>query len=151
MKEHLLAISTSDYKIKLFSLVKDGFQHTYQGPDFGEIKESSLKTMWNAEEEGEEDKFYIFATSNSILGLIRKPIDGNPHKNIGIVAHPTPLRNFCIKPSEGLIFTSGGEDLSIKVWQLNKDAIERQLKLADGLLELSEEEKLIQMVGNVDL
>jgi len=57
MKEHLLAISTSDYKIKLFSLVKDGFQHTYQGPDFGEIKESSLKTMWNAEEEGEEDKF----------------------------------------------------------------------------------------------
>jgi len=57
MKEHLLAISTSDYKIKLFSLVKDGFQHTYQGPDFGEIKESSLKTMWNAEEDGEEDKF----------------------------------------------------------------------------------------------
>jgi WD40 repeat protein len=107
--------------------------------------------MWGADEDGEEDKFYIFSTTNSILGMIKKPIDGNPHKNIGIVAHPTQLRNFCVKSSEGLIFTSGGEDYSIKVWSINKDAIERQLKMAEGLLELSEEEKLIQMVGNVEL
>lgn len=115
-----------------------------------------MKTMWKKpdakdEDDKDDDKFYIFATSNSILGMIRKPIDGNPHKNIGIVAHPTPLRNFCVKESEGLIFTTGGEDLSIKVWQLNKDSIERQLKIADGLIEQTEEEKLIQMVGNVDL
>jgi len=42
-------------KIKLFSMVKDGFQHTYQGPDFGEIKESCLKTMWKKPNQKEED------------------------------------------------------------------------------------------------
>lgn len=83
--------------------------------------------------------------------MIKKPIDGNPHKNIGIVAHPTNLRTFCVKPQEGLIFTSGGEDLSIKVWEVNKNAIARQLELADGLIELAEEEKLKQMVGDQDL
>lgn len=80
--------------------------------------------------------------------MIHKPIDGNPNKNIGIVAHPTQLKDFCVQSREGLIFTTGGEDLSIKVWEVNKDAIKRQIDFAEGLLNVSEEEKLIAMVGD---
>ena len=83
--------------------------------------------------------------------MIKKPIDGNPSRNIGIVTHPTFLRSFCVKEKEGLIFTSGGEDLSIKVWEVNRSAINHQLEMAEGLVNLSEEEKLIQMVGDVDI
>mmetsp|Transcript_33373 Transcript_33373/g.72856 ORF Transcript_33373/g.72856 Transcript_33373/m.72856 type:complete len:83 (+) Transcript_33373:1883-2131(+) len=58
-KEHLLAISTSDFKIKLFNISKEGFQHTYQGPDFGEIRESCIQELWTPKqgESEEENQF----------------------------------------------------------------------------------------------
>jgi len=38
----------------LYNVNKEGFQNTFQGPDFGEIIESRIYTLWKSNEELEE-------------------------------------------------------------------------------------------------
>lgn len=37
-------------------------------------------------------KYYAYATSHKVVGLGKFPLDGNPHKAMGLIAHPGEFR-----------------------------------------------------------
>jgi hypothetical protein len=35
-----------------------------------------------------EEKYLIYSTPEKVIGLIKMPLDGNPNKTMGLIAHP---------------------------------------------------------------
>jgi hypothetical protein len=61
---------------------------------------------------------YIFTTGERILGMGQLPIDGNPNKILGVVAHPLEITGIAISHDGRYIFTAGGIDLTVNMWSL---------------------------------
>jgi hypothetical protein len=46
----------------------------------------SLKFLPQAEDR--KTGYLFFNTDDKVIGMIKTPMDGNPYRNIGIIAHP---------------------------------------------------------------
>merc|ERR1711935_84827 len=67
-------------------------------------------------------------------GLIKLPLDGNPNKTMGLIAHPNKITDFCASPDGRYLFTSGGDDLSVMMWNIDLNPIEQAIELGgDGI------------------
>lgn len=51
------------------------------------------------------------------------PIDGNPDKTMGLIAHPGKIMSIACSGDGKYFFTCGGEDKSINIWEIYKGAI----------------------------
>jgi len=47
------------------------------------------------------------------------PLDGNPHRIMGVVGHPGNMQDIRVAKSGEFIFTTGGTDLTINGWKYN--------------------------------
>ena len=54
------------------------------GPTYG----GEIVKLKNLDVEGTNDKFLIYSTKEKVIGLIKMPLDGNPNKTMGLIAHP---------------------------------------------------------------
>lgn len=36
----------------------------------------------------QEEAYLIYSTATKVIGLIKMPLDGNPNKTMGLIAHP---------------------------------------------------------------
>ena len=52
------------------------------------------------------------------------PLDGNPNKTMGLIAHPNEVADFCASTDGRYLFTCGGDDLSVKMWNIDINPIE---------------------------
>ena len=52
------------------------------------------------------------------------PLDGNPNKTMGLIAHPNEVADFCADVEGKYLFTCGGDDLSVKMWNIDVNPIE---------------------------
>ncbi|PFH35430.1 hypothetical protein BESB_063170 [Besnoitia besnoiti] len=76
------------------------------------------------EEEEVDQQFLAFACEERLVGLIQKPLDGNPYKVMSMVAHPREIPSFAVerlqsKINKDFVFTCGGTDFTICQWRLN--------------------------------
>lgn len=55
------------------------------------------------------------------------PIDGNPNKTMGLIAHPNKIADFCVSSDGRYLFTCGGADLSVKMWAIDVQPIENAI------------------------
>jgi hypothetical protein len=67
-----------------------------------------------------------YATAKKVVGLIKLPVDGNPNKAMGLVAHPGKIQDLRVSGDNKFLFTCGGDDLSVAMWFMDVDAIDRQ-------------------------
>ena len=73
---------------------------------------------------GLKEKYLVYQTAHKVMGLIKMPIDGNPDKTMGMIAHPGEITDFCVSKNGKYLFTCGGSDLSIKMWKIDVNPIE---------------------------
>jgi WD40 repeat protein len=52
------------------------------------------------------------------------PLDGNPNKTMGLIAHPDKIVDISSTSDGKLFFTSGGDDFSINIWNVDFLALE---------------------------
>jgi len=106
--ESALLIMNDEYKFKVFrnrSCRSTSLAPTYGGPlckmlpiSAGPASSSSAKDEGadNAGKHGstgtkQDDQFLLYATHNKVIGVIQLPLDGNPHRYMGLIAHPGPI------------------------------------------------------------
>ena len=84
-KEGLLLTANNEYKMKLWNPTTKSSRRTCLGPTYGgEI--TKLKLL---DDHGRDGKQYLlYSTNKKVIGLIQLPLDGNPHKTMGLIAHP---------------------------------------------------------------
>jgi len=61
--------------------------------------------------------------------LIKLPLDGNPNKTMGLIAHPDEITDFCASPDGKFLFTCGGDDLAVMMWSIDLNPIELAIEM----------------------
>ena len=83
-KEGLLLTTNDHYKMKVWNPSTENSRKTCLGPTYGgkivKMKKLSLPNI--------EEKYLIYSTPEKVIGLIKMPLDGNPNKTMGLIAHP---------------------------------------------------------------
>ena len=65
------------------------------------------------------DKYLLYSTEKKVIGLIKLPLDGNPNKTMGLIAHPEEVTDIACSANGQFVFTCGGSDLSVNMWQVD--------------------------------
>ena len=101
--------------MKIWNVASKSSRWTVLGPTYGgEI--SKLKWL---DIEGNPDKYLIYSTAQKVIGLIKLPLDGNPTKTMGLIAHPDQVVDLCATVDGKYLFTTGGNDLAINMWEID--------------------------------
>jgi WD40 repeat protein len=57
------------------------------------------------------------------------PLDGNPNKTMGLIAHPSVITDISVSWDGKYLFTSGGDDLSVNMWSIDVTPIDQAIAL----------------------
>jgi len=71
----------------------------------------------------------VYTTKKKVVGLIKIPLDGNPNKTMGLIAHPNVIQDVCCSKDGKYMFTTGGEDLSVNMWSIDVTPIDQAIAL----------------------
>lgn len=124
-KEDLLLTVNDQYKMKIWNVSTQSSRKTVLGPTYG----GEIVKLRKLDIEGNQDKFLVYATQEKVVGLIKLPLDGNPTKTMGLIAHPGPVVDICTTTDGKYMFTTGGKDLSVNMWALDVSPIDEAIAL----------------------
>lgn len=129
--EGLILTTNDEYKMKLWNPKLGNSRRTALGPTYGgEITKLKLLNVTN-ESTG---KYLVYSTNKKVIGLIKLPMDGNPNKTMGLIAHPNEVSDICCSKDGKYVFTCGGKDLAVNMWKVNVAPIEQAIAMGgDGI------------------
>ena len=88
---------------------------TSLGPCFG----GPIQVMRVIPGKDKTKRLISFITKEKVLGLMCLPIDGNPFRYMGVIAHPGIIKDMKPATNASYIFTTGGDDYTINIWRYN--------------------------------
>eukprot|EP00746_Dinoflagellata_sp_MGD_P162974 gnl/MRDRNA2_/MRDRNA2_90769_c0_seq1.p1 gnl/MRDRNA2_/MRDRNA2_90769_c0~~gnl/MRDRNA2_/MRDRNA2_90769_c0_seq1.p1 ORF type:complete len:957 (+),score=196.04 gnl/MRDRNA2_/MRDRNA2_90769_c0_seq1:77-2947(+) len=129
-----------EYKFKIWNVNNKSCRKTALSPTYG----GPISKMQPVYKDADgEDQFMLYATYEKVLGLVQLPLDGNPNKCMGLIAHPGQIASISVDYQGKYAFTCGGSDLTVNQWlidpqpvscasMLGGSGIEPFVKLLDG-------------------
>ena len=146
----------SNYKVKLWDTNEKLCKKTALGPVYArEVVRTKLITFADAEPD-KDVQYLAYATESKVIGLIKLPLDGNPHKTMGLIAHSGKIADICVSYDNKYLFTCGGkvfrrkkiidsgkdkkiikeeliyesqDDYSVGMWQIDRFPIEQAVEI----------------------
>ena len=112
--EDKFVVSNDEFKFKEFNADSKQCRKTTMYPSFGGIIERMICIG-----DQESGHFLVFSTVDKIVGLVALPLTGNPYKMMGLVAHPGSISSLVASSDSQFVFTAGGSDLSVNMWQVD--------------------------------
>ena len=68
---------------------------------------------------GASDKSYMaFRAADRVVGLMSWPLDGDPAKSVGVIAHPGPVLTAALTHDGRKLLSAGVQDGVVNVWQV---------------------------------
>lgn len=80
---------------------------------------------------------YVFSTPTRVIGLGHFPLDGNPAKTVGIVAHPGEITGMSVSCDGRFVFSAGGADLTVNMWLIIDELDELETQLSPGAVDMT--------------
>ena len=106
--------------MKIWNISQQSCRKTVLGPTYG----GEIVKLKRLDIEGNQDKFLIYSTAQKVIGMIKLPLDGNPTKTMGLIAHPDSVVDMCATTDGQYLFTTGGDDLAINMWKIDVNPID---------------------------
>jgi len=127
--EGLILTTNDEYKMKLWNPKLGNSRRTALGPTYGgEINKLKLLNV------SDDGKYLVYSTNKKVIGLIKLPMDGNPNKTMGLIAHPDEVSDIAVSNDGKYVFTCGGNDLAVNMWSVNVSPIEQAIAMGgDGI------------------
>ena len=125
IKENLVLTANDEYKMKLWNPNSSNSRKTCLGPTYGGAINKLKMLSFNER----SDKFLLYSTEKKVIGLMKLPLDGNPNKTMGLIAHPDNVSDICCSRDGRFVFTCGGSDLSVNMWAVDVSPIETAIEL----------------------
>lgn len=127
--EQFLLCFNSGLKFKLYNSATHLCRKTVLGPSFtDDIKEIRIIPSPG------DANYMAFSSKEKVIGIIQLPLDGNPHRAMGLIAHPSQVSHITPTPNGTFLLTAGGDDCTVYMWLLNYNILETQVQLAgEGL------------------
>jgi WD40 repeat protein len=112
--EDRFIVANDEFKIKEYNLDSKQCRKTAISPTYGGPLNCMLPLT-----QGGFTKHYAYSTGSKVIGIGTLPITGNPRDAIGIVAHPDVVSSIAVSHDGNYIFSCGGNDLSVNMWQVD--------------------------------
>eukprot|EP00452_MALV-II_sp_L67-6_P000224 gene224-202_t len=112
-----VVVMNDEYKFKLFR--NKACRSTTLAPTYG----GPLAKMVPVFDESSEEQFLLYSTHEKVIGLIQMPLDGNPNKYMGRIAHPGPIAAVSVDYEGRFAFTAGGPDLTVNMWAIDAQPV----------------------------
>ena len=105
--------------MKLWNPKLGNSRRTALGPTYGgEIVKLKLLNV------AKDNQYLCYSTNKKVIGLIKLPMDGNPNKTMGLIAHPDEVTDICCSNDGEWVFTCGGKELAVNMWKVRVAPIE---------------------------
>ncbi|XP_069475694.1 cilia- and flagella-associated protein 251 [Ambystoma mexicanum] len=132
-KESFIITANDQFKMKLYNATTKMCRKTILGPTYG----SPIRKMAVLPRRVTDDtsKGYLAYITDDKVGLQILPVDGNPHKSSAIICHPGGVFNLVSSCDGSYIFTAGGRDCTVMMWQANLQALEAAASLGGDALD----------------
>ncbi|XP_072043906.1 cilia- and flagella-associated protein 251-like [Amphiura filiformis] len=151
-KEQFFLLANDQFKFKLYNTTTKMCRQTLLGPTYGTPLQK-IEVLPTADEM--EEKRYLAYITTDKVGLHIMPLDGNPHNSIARIAHPSGVTNMVCSHDGKHVFTAGGSDASVSMWDVAIEVIEAGSQLGGeglipfyGLLEGGREGELFKELEN---
>ena len=144
LKEDMIMIATDDYKIKLWNVANNICRQTLLGPTYGGPINRMIYLNIYPKKDRKNPKYVAYTTAEKIVGIIRLPLDGNPNKTMGMIAHPDKI-SYATASSDGkFLFTSGADEIgTVNMWSLNYSVLD------EAGIDLEEEQNPLDTYPNL--
>ncbi|CAK9034455.1 Cilia- and flagella-associated protein 251 [Durusdinium trenchii] len=128
-REDLILVTNSEFKIKQLNANNLTNRKTTLGPTFG----GPLTSMAMLDNKDSAELQYIaYCTEEKVIGLMKLPLDGNPFKSMGLIAHPGEISGFAPSGDGRVLVSAGGADLTVNVWNVVPSALDASSIVADS-------------------
>eukprot|EP01147_Barroeca_monosierra_P003037 gene3037-5819_t len=108
--------ANSDFKFKLYNKSTNMCRQTLLGPMYGD----PVKFLTRIPKHPDHLKHQLLAFANTDkVGLALAPLDGNPHKYLAMLAHPSEVSALRVAHDGRYLFTASSSGESIHMWQIN--------------------------------
>ncbi|KAI0216835.1 cilia and flagella associated protein 251 [Lamellibrachia satsuma] len=128
-KENFIFTANHQYKFKLYNSTTKMCRKTLLAPTYGSPV-NRIKVV--PSEDPNAARRYMAYVTNDKVGLQILPLDGNPHKSAGLIAHPHGVSNLAVSYDGKFVFTSGGPDAVVFMWKVSTSSLETQAALGGG-------------------
>ena len=169
--EDRIITANNQMKFKQWNSDNVSCRHTCKCPSFGGVitKLTTIpisQSIDSAENSDKKDKsnasvmmgkppcrsvsndFIAYATNDKVIGLMKLPLDGNPSKWMGVIAHAGEVNGISFARDGNNLFSCGKEDRSIHVWKVDTSVIEDSLELMTNTPGYDEMDDYIAMLKN---
>ncbi|RKO93578.1 hypothetical protein BDK51DRAFT_31536 [Blyttiomyces helicus] len=119
-----LMTSTTAQKLKLYNCETLMCRRTVLAPCYG----GNIRGL-EVVPGGGCDRYLAFRTDDKVVGLIKLPLDGNPYRTMGLIAHPGSISNLVATFDGSHILTAGGPDGVVNMWSLTPGPFDAQIVL----------------------
>jgi Ca2+-binding EF-hand superfamily protein len=68
----------------------------------------------------------VYSTAEKVVGIIKLPLDGNPSKAMGLIGHPTSISSIAVSGDGRVVFTAGGSDRCVNIWNVDVSTLDRK-------------------------
>ena len=111
--------------MKIWNVSTQSSRKTVLGPTYG----GEIVKLKKLDIEGNHDKFLYYSTQDKVVGVIKLPLDGNPTKTMGLIAHPGKVVDICATSDGKYMFTTGGDDLALNMWRIDIQPIDEAIAM----------------------
>ncbi|XP_071446363.1 cilia- and flagella-associated protein 251-like [Hetaerina americana] len=108
-----LVITNSEFKFKLYTLETKEYCRMFRG-----IAYDSPISFYHPLQQPSGEEVMFFATA-TLIGLQKIPLDGNPYKAIGVMAHPVKLAAVVVSNDQKTVFSLGKNETCVIKWLTN--------------------------------
>jgi WD40 repeat protein/Ca2+-binding EF-hand superfamily protein len=135
--EPLVVVANDRYKLRQVAADSKAVEATVLGPTYGGPISSmavlpTLPADADAEAAVAAPRHVAYATQEKVVGLLQLPLDGNPNKGMGLVAHPGEVSAMVVSWDGAHLITAGGSDLAIHMWDVTPQALEPTVAAGGG-------------------
>lgn len=115
--EDIFITINNEFKYKAYNVDSKQCRKTCLAPRYG-YPPNILALIPESHFRNQGHYLYAFSTSYKVIGIGSFPLDGNPTKSSGIVAHPNQITGLCVSYDGNYVFSAGGSDLTVNMWDI---------------------------------
>mmetsp|Transcript_12567 Transcript_12567/g.27123 ORF Transcript_12567/g.27123 Transcript_12567/m.27123 type:complete len:896 (+) Transcript_12567:296-2983(+) len=117
--ETLLLLCDDAHKIRMYNPDAQQVVATFLGPTFA----GPIQQLVMFKSASSTSAFLAYASAERVVGLLAWPMDGDPARTMGLIAHPGEVRAISISYDGRKLLTVGAEG-SINMWDISTATLE---------------------------
>jgi WD40 repeat protein len=130
--DNVVVTATTEFKFELWSTEASGGQQqqclkTALAPAYAGPVNKMLMLPQS------DSSYLAYATFDKVIGLVKFPLDGNPTKAMGIIAHPGEIAAIDASFDGQSLITAGREDMTVAIWSVDTSVVDREALAAPGI------------------